>query len=760
MAKWTFLFWILFLPLLPAGAQVSHGGRPLPLSLLRSPDGLPFEVMPSFDVAQQLRLDSLNESDLRSGYRFAYKFMTDYNRGNAGRSFTLPDGTKVWRLGIRSEGALSLNVLFTEYELPEGAQLFLYNADQTQILGAFNHLNNSELHLLPVAPIQGDELIIEYQEPARAEFPGRLTVGEVNHGYRSLRGEKRQGNESQQGELRGDEPREDRSEFDCMPVLACYPEETDTYEVWGRSVVMMLIDGHIACTGVLVNNTAADGKPYLLTASHCLNQQFQIKNPDYAQVAGSIVCFFNYDSPLCRPVMRGTEEMSVASARYIAVDEQSDMALLELLETPPAYYRPYYAGWNAGSFGPAPYAGIHHPGGAVKRINLADHDLSLTTFRPVNADFYANAHIHVAQWNAGCTAAGSSGSPLFNAAGEVIGALSGGSSTCGNPQHDYYYHLDAAWNPSDEAEKQLACWLNPADNETRACEGLDPYASSPCFRLSHIRSSGKTEQIESTRLAEADTEPLFGNNSTGVTEYAVAYSTPGPAVLYGAYFVTPSAGNDYRDMKVTVKVYTGAEKPATLLHTETFQPAYCNKVTFNNTFQETDKPLNRAQESFLRFSSPLAVEGNFYIAYEIVTAPPGTYFSVYNLPEGEITRNTAWIKASDGWTEAPAYSAAAFPTTLFIDPVVQYVASVGTIPIQPEKPVRIYRGAEKGLLYIQLPEAVSSARYAVFSTDGKTQEEGLLRDRSTALRLRRPASGITFIRITYGEQQHTEKIIF
>ena len=180
MKKLTSLYIIFLLTMLGfqgnLKAQVSHGGRPLPLSLMRSTNGQMFKEMPPFDVQEELRIDSLNESDLRSGFRFAYKFITDYNRYNSGVTFTGPDGTRVWRLGIYSPGALSINVLFTEYELPEGAQLFLYNEDQTQILGSFNHLNNSELNLLPVSPIQGDRLIIEYQEPANASFQGRLTV--------------------------------------------------------------------------------------------------------------------------------------------------------------------------------------------------------------------------------------------------------------------------------------------------------------------------------------------------------------------------------------------------------------------------------------------------------------------------------------------------------------------------------------------------------------------------------------------------------
>ncbi len=52
----------------------------------------------------------------------------------------------------------------TEYELPEGAQLFLYNPTQTEIKGTFTHQNNSAKDILPITPIQGDELIIEYRE--------------------------------------------------------------------------------------------------------------------------------------------------------------------------------------------------------------------------------------------------------------------------------------------------------------------------------------------------------------------------------------------------------------------------------------------------------------------------------------------------------------------------------------------------------------------------------------------------------------------
>ena len=141
--------------------------------------------MPSFDLQEQLRLDSMEYNGLRNFNRFAYKFITDFTPENAGVTYTLADGTRVWRLGIRSAGAVSLNLLFTEYELPEGASLFIYDPEQKQVKGSFTSQNNSERRILPVSPIYGEELIIEYQEPANRTFHGKLRIGEVNHGYRS-----------------------------------------------------------------------------------------------------------------------------------------------------------------------------------------------------------------------------------------------------------------------------------------------------------------------------------------------------------------------------------------------------------------------------------------------------------------------------------------------------------------------------------------------------------------------------------------------
>lgn len=736
---------VIYILLLLSGygvhAQISHGGRPLPLSTMRSLDAGLFVEMPSFDVAEELRTDSLCDNDLRSGYRFAYKFMTDYNPFNSGTTFTLADGTRVWRLGIRSRGALSINILFSEYELPEGSQLFLYNADQSRVLGAFNQLNNSDLRLLPIAPVEGDELIIEYQEPANAPFRGRLTVGEVNHGYRSFK---------------GDEPRPDRSEFSCIPPLVCYENDPQA-ELAGRSVVVLLIDGRISCTGALVNNTEGDGTPYLLTASHCLNGSFTIQNPDYAKVAGSIVCFFNYDSPLCNTRLRGTEEMSVASTLFRAVNEQKDMALLELVRKPPIYYQPYYAGWNAKDAGTAPYSGIHHPAGTIKRISIYEKTPRLVTFSPIYFD--EKSHWNIDRWNVGITAGGSSGSPLFDADYHIIGALSGGNNnmSCKDPTDDNYFALSKAWSPSSKPDKQLKHWLDPAGKGQLLCAGFDPYAPNLCYRLSNVKSSKKQETVEAASLASPQSGPLFGNNSLSIAEYAEEYNVGGQAKIYGAYFVTPSVAGKYTDLKVEVTVYTGSTGPETLLYTELFQPTYIN--TDNKGFVENIKPLDRAQESYINFATPVEVSGRFYIGYRITASGSAPRFSVFSLPKGETARNTAWVNQQGKWTEATAYPAALFSTSLFIDPVVEYQSSTSNQQTELFNPVRIFYDATGKTASVWLPEGVEEAGFKLYLINGQAVQEQRLSEKQTKISLSPSASGACLIEVTYENKRQIQKVL-
>lgn len=727
-------------------AQVSHGGSPLPLAHTRATDaeGLYVE-MPPLDQGEIARLDSLERGDTWRGYRFAHKFMTDLNPTNSGVRFTLADGTKVWRLGIHSPGARSINLLLSEYELPEGASLFVYDADQRQVRGAFNHLNNSEEGILPLAPIRGDRLIVEYQEPANATFAGRIRISEVNHGYR---------------DFWRIEPDDDTSVIEDIPALACLGDTSGDYARLGRSVALLVVDGTISCTGVLVNNTDGDGTPYLLTASHCLNNSFRIENPDYERIAGSVICFYNYDSPFCEPVTRGTEEMTTASAHCRAVYERADIALLETRETPPVYYRPYLAGWNAGEAGEAPFACLHHPKHSPKRISLADETPERITFSVPGVTFDTDAHWWVKRWSAGYTAEGSSGSPLFNAAGEVIGVLSGGQSTANNPGNDYYSAVASGWNTGGEAGSRLADWLNPAADGALRCPGLDPYAEAPCLRLSNVFDSGRQEEAACDAFPGETAVPLFGHPGRA-TEYAEGYLAPAAATLYGTYIVTPAAGAAYTDMEVEVTVYAGdANGPATLLHTERFRPTYTDQSLIDDQeFVQIEKSLDRPQESFVRFAEPVSVSGRFFVGYRLVDIPEGTRFAAYNLPKGATTANTAYVHDTDGWKPASAYAPAGFATSLLIDPVIQYGSLTANERIAPDFHPLIHVGPGKGQVRVVLPDGEAGAAYTLVSARGEVVASGSFAGPEATIQPGRQVAGIYLLTLTSRGKSHTQKIL-
>ncbi len=749
MKQRTLLLLLFLFSLTTIHAQISHGGKPLPFIQSKSYStdySNLYKEMPSFDLEEELRLDALNYSDLRGGYKFAYKFMTNFTRSNSGMSFVLADGTRVWRLGLYSKDALSINLLFSEYELPEGAKVFLYNPDQTQVLGAFTSANNSTLGILPVSPVHGERLIIEYQEPANASFPGKLTIGEVNHGYRSLKGY---------------EPRGDRSEFYCMPSTSCYMDDDEIGKM-ARSTVLITIDGITACTGAMVNNALNDGTPYLLTASHCLNKNFAVKNPDYEDVAGRVICFFNYKSPTCDTIMRGTEEMSVASTIYRAVNENYDMALLELMEAPPAHYQPYYAGWDIEDTGEkAPYTGIHHPYASVKRVGITEDNVKLETFIISNYTFEKNVHWKVDEWNVGSTASGSSGSPLFNADNRIIGMLSGGRSRCGAAYEDFYSALSKTWMPSEsEEDNQLRHWLNPTTKEVLKVDGLDPYAATPCLRLSNIYDLQLHDSTEVTKLPPPAEGNMFGINSLLTTEYAEEYQISGTAELFGAYFVASSTMNDVsKTVEAEVNVYTGYDKPETLLHTEIFRPTYTEVSLIDSSIIETPKNLRRDQESFIYFEEPISVSGKFFISYKF-TSEKDTTFAVFNLQKGETTKNTAWINQEDGWMKASSHPLTPFSTSLFIDPVIHYTNGDANEDIGSVGNVKVYLGPGNKTIYVILPEGIRNATYTLYNVNGALIQKATLTDNQTILSVPELTPGIYIAQVNGKNIFYTQKLIF
>lgn len=391
---------------------------------------VPSEQMPYIDIAALEAEDVLRALDPTKPFRFGYNIDVNLGLSNAGQWEELSNGARVWRLRIVSPGAYSLNFQFDDYNLPEGATLFLYNDDRSQMLGALTAANNKAWGTLGTTIVQGEAVTLEYFEPGSVRGMGALNLGVVTHGYRKM----------EQAEV-DDISRDFGDSGDCNINTIC--AVGDDWRDQIRSVAVIVVNGNESCTGAMINNTCNDTTPYFLTADHCLGGN-----------VGNWVFRFNWDSPTCTPDANGPQTQTVSGATLRANNDNSDFALLELSSQPPSAYDVFYAGWDASGATPSGATAIHHPSGDVKKISFENDPLIAT---PWGGAETWNVDI----WDLGTTEPGSSGSPLFSPDGLIVGQLYGGTASCNLPNDpDYYGRFDVSWNAVAGNANQLEPWLD------------------------------------------------------------------------------------------------------------------------------------------------------------------------------------------------------------------------------------------------------------------------------------------------------------
>lgn len=665
-------------------AQISHGGKPLPLQSVANVRSAAdttklFVVMPPISNEAELWRSAQEESSFRS-LHFAHKFHQHLRPDNAGITFHWGN-MKVWRVGIRSKGAYSLNILLSKFRLPAGASVFVYNSDQTEILGSFTEENNSELNLLPIQPIGGEELIVEYQEPLDASFPGEIEIGEVNHDFRGI--------------FRATEPRDPTQK--CHPNIVCYPEDI----LPGSGVVGLIINGTTYCTGSLTNNTGEDGTPYLLTATHCLNNDYDARflaNRKYDMIAGTIVAFFHYQSPLCSTDIRGPLQMTLASADSVLISERHDISLLQFKQPPPAAYQPYYLGWDATTTPQGPFHGLHHPNGGIKKVAVDAGPLSITSFTAPKYNMEPNAHWSVNAWDTGATEGGSSGSPLLDGEKRIVGTLTGGVSMCSSPRGpDIYASLRKFWNVAGSLENPnpIQYYLDPLGSNTTQLKGYQPHAGNPYSRSMNFNVDEKP--VETIHQSAS----MFATNNTfGYSEFAEEYHAEETVTLEGVFVSSPALSNMFHN-DIRIRVYTGMEKPERLVYEQPYHYSY--RYFGSNGFSQATRDMTHSVENYISFDSPVSLTGTFYISYYDANGTPEG-FTVFNAEPRKIGSgkvSTAWMKNNYGWERSSESMENPINTSLLIAPYLVGQKNV-SVPVDREEPeITAYYASEVNRIFIE-----------------------------------------------------------
>lgn len=486
----------------PAQAQLSKGGTPPSQDSARNANltsQVPIEVMPKVDVVALRAEDELNAGRKDIPWRFGQNIPVDIGPATHGTWSQMADGGRLWRVGIRSKDALSINLLFDQYYLPPGAELYIYSVNKSHTIGAFTDANHQASGSFATTLVLGDHLIVEYYEPANAAFSGTLHLSRVTHGYRDAYGyaDKAFGSSGTCN-----------NNANC-PISVGWEDQV-------RSVVMLVSGSSGFCTGTLINNTAQDNTPYILTANHCFS------NPS------SWVFWFNWESATCQNPGNSPDYDSLSGAVLRARRSDSDFCLVELNDAVPDNFDAYWAGFDYTGNIPTNMVGIHHPAGDIKKFSVDDDPGEISGY----GGGAGTTHWRVVDWDDGTTEGGSSGSALFDANRRLVGQLHGGGAACGNDLSDYYGRLSVSWDGAN-AQQRLRDWLDPAGQDPGAIDGTSPTQYPIDASISAITEPGPDSTTCDTQVAPVVV--LRNAGTEDISDVDIEYSVNGGAASVYAW---------------------------------------------------------------------------------------------------------------------------------------------------------------------------------------------------------------------------------
>ena len=315
----------------------------------------------------------------------------------------------------------------------------------------------------------------------------------------------------------------------CNLDSTCYSNGSSERNAVARMVYIKGAGAYL-CTGTLLNDANSSGTPYFLSANHCISEQ---------TVASTLQTNWFFRSSSCNSgALQSSSTRKVGGARLLYASASTDMALLQLNDTPPA--GALFAGWDASTIPVGTSViGLHHPRGDLLKLSLGTvagqsscSTISSTQLSCVGStgNFYSVA------FSQGTTEGGSSGSAIFRG-GKVIGTLYGGSHTCSNRSgSNYYGRFDVAYNAA------LKTWLAGSSTSPQPSSRTAVYRFYNATTGAHFFTASAQERdvIINTLPAFAYENVAFyvyGSSATGLSPVYRFFNSVG-----GTHFYTISAG--------------------------------------------------------------------------------------------------------------------------------------------------------------------------------------------------------------------------
>lgn len=320
------------------------------------------------------------------------------------------DGGFVWAQTVTSPGAVALRVQVTNLSLPADADLYIMNLDG-EAYGPIQATGPNGDGEVWMPSIMGDTgiLVLRHFGPNGAADLKDVSmtisaVGHIGSGFPGAGG--------------GNTAAFCAFNESCVENASC--ENTGPATAARDAAAKMLwVAGCCIniCSGGLIADTDSGSEiPYFLTANHCISK---------GNAANNLEAFFQYSVNCGAGCPAGSFEAPPApktsGSTIRATGRSGDFTLLELDQQPPS--GSVYLGWDNTPIAFSNGASLHriaHPAGAPQAYSehAVDTGAGTCTGWPRGERIYSADVV-------GATEGGSSGSPVVNANGDIVGQLSG-----------------------------------------------------------------------------------------------------------------------------------------------------------------------------------------------------------------------------------------------------------------------------------------------------------------------------------------------
>ena len=396
------------------------------------------KAMPPLDV-QKIASARQQEKDDNVPFRFGKGFDTHITLADG--EWTNTENGRLWTMAIESKGAYSINFVFNDFYLPEGAELYISNEEGDMLYGPVTSKVNTENGHFLTDLIKGDKVTIYLFEPSNKRNESQLTIKRVVHAYENMFSDMAYGQIGSSG--------------NCNNNVACFPawsKESDAV------ALVLLSNGTEWCSGSLLMTANQSFRPYFLSAFHCIDTDIPKGSLSSSEIsnAENWMFKFQYKMSSCSGGY-ATSGVTYNRATFRAAWNNTDFALMELRNSPAGDSRFSWLGWDRSGNAPTAGTGIHHPSGDVMKISFDNDLITETAAGSTNS---GTTHWFVDIDN-GTLEHGSSGSPLFNPQKKVIGQLHNGYPGCNSSKQFWYGCFHRSWAGGGTNSTRLSNWLDP-----------------------------------------------------------------------------------------------------------------------------------------------------------------------------------------------------------------------------------------------------------------------------------------------------------